>query len=668
MYEYILAHPHEIYKRTFHGWENVPKDYKTRAAWKRAFRRVVKGEKPTASVTIEVTRRFDTVDAEYVVPKSYKLFHISQTKPIRKTALNIVQHEFYDHFVRHADRNKLIRWTKGEWKMNEEGEKWWDASADVWGWRTFQEHFSLDQAIDHLNGKDIYGVFGVEKSCYLLIDLDLHNQPLDLFLRRLRVLLDAFHGESRCHFQISDRNSGGVHIILFFGNQSPLATRRGWLLNELARLDEKHPGAEFTTIKGGKRVFNIEVYPDRSRGQRLPLCRGRTMLLDRPLPLVNRRGRTVQDVVGYFKWLHDRDRRYMDKKEVFDSVVERLDLSCSSDNAEPKKKQKPGEAKTGKQQAGRHAASLPMTGRTRGAIWLRGEPGHFVHLNAAIAVTLRALYFEGLTEDEAVDLVIKYVDELTNLDLSSRLVDNKSAIHDVVRRDANKIWDNNSGQVNSEASSQKWQAVIERWQAVGFWVSDKTTWSSEDACLGTVVDCEDFEFTEQERRLLIEEMAPVLVGKKQARKDTKQQEVVQAVRFFLRYVKCHDGEIAQDALPVILKDFDLKLGMASKKQAFFNLLCQWNWIYVRAEYWHPARQGQKGRGRARAYGIGPAMAGKFGSPSVYHTPQAIWTYILGSTFSEALPDEVDVPCFEDYFASLDSEFRPEDQEIVLKSG
>lgn len=90
---------------------------------------------------------------------------------------------------------------------------------------------SLDQAIDHLNGKEVYGVFGSKTSSYLLIDLDLHNQPLDLFLKRLRGLLDAFHGKYRCHFQVSDEKAGGVHIILSFGGQSPLATRRGWLLN-----------------------------------------------------------------------------------------------------------------------------------------------------------------------------------------------------------------------------------------------------------------------------------------------------------------------------------------------------------------------------------------------------------------------------------------------------
>ena len=360
MLQYILAHPHEICNRTFRDWNDVPSTFKTRSAWERVFRRIAKGEKPTGIALIEETRKCDIFDAdgqvegtsESKVEKPYKLFHVSQTKPIRQTALNTAQHEFYQHFIRHSDRTKLIRWTKGEWQIDEQGEKSWDETADIWGWRIFQEHFSLDQAIEHLNGKDLYGVFGAKKSSYLLIDLDLHNQPLDLFLRRLRVLLDAFHGKHRCHFQVSNEKAGGVHIILFFGGESPLETRRGWLMNELARLDEKHPGVALTKIKNGKRVLNIEVYPDRANAHRLPLCRGRTMLLDEPLPLVERRGKMVQDVVGYFKWLHDRDRHFMDKDEVFDFVVKKLDLSCSSDNAERRAKDRVFQPRPGRKKPG----------------------------------------------------------------------------------------------------------------------------------------------------------------------------------------------------------------------------------------------------------------------------------------------------------------------------
>ena len=65
-------------------------------------------------------------------------------------------------------------------------------------------------------------------------------------------------------------------------------------------------------------------------------------------------------------------------------------------------------AKNGDGKAGQRVAP-PLRGRTRRAIvgcWRKNEPGHFDHLNAAIAVTLRALYFEGLSQDKAGDVVI----------------------------------------------------------------------------------------------------------------------------------------------------------------------------------------------------------------------------------------------------------------------
>jgi hypothetical protein len=284
-------------------------------------------------------------------------------------------------------------------------------------------------------------------------------------------------------------------------------------------------------------------------------------------------------------------------------------------------------------------------------------------LNSAIAVTLRAMFFEGLSQEEAVGQVITYVDGLTNAELSSRLANNRTDIYRVIRATANRIWQDNGGQVDNDTSSKKWQAIIQRWRAIGFLVSDKTTWDH-----GAVVDCEDFEFSEDEKRLIIEEMAPVLVGKKQAVNGAKQREVIKAVRYFLRYVKCHDREIARDGLPTILRDFDLKLGMDIKRQAFLDLLRKWGWIYVRAEYWHPKQQGKEGKGRARAYGIGPAMAGKVSNPSSFNTHNNIGSILLCSTFSKSLPDEVKVPCFQDYFDRHNGEFRAENLEVVLESG
>lgn len=523
----IVAPAAQLCKRIFQGWKNVPKDYKTRAAWKKRFFKVATGEKPVATVLVEQTRTLTCTEdeAQFTIENQYNLYHVSQTQPIRRTPLAIARHDFYEHFVRHNDRNKLIRWTKGEWKEDEDGQKYWDETADVWGWKTFREHFGLDECVDHLSGKDIYGVVGSKNSSYLLIDLDLHKQPLDLFLKRFRVLLDAFHGRHRCHFQVSDEKAGGVHFLLFFGVQSSLASRMKWILNQFAKLDEQHPGVDFTVVRDGKRVLNVEVFPVTFKGHRLPLCRGRTMLLDKPLPLINWRGRPVQDVVFYMKWLRSADPHFMDKDAVYDFVVQRLDVECGSTVKGKKERKAGGDSAGGNQTC--LVPAMPMKGRTRQAIigfWERGEVGHFKHLNAAIAVTLRALFFEGLGQDEAVSLVIRYVDELPNGGLSSRLANNKAAIHRVIRRDADKTWQDNGGQPNSEESAQKWAAIMERWVSIGFRVSDKSTWETKHSPPRTVVGCPDFEFTEEELRLLVEEMAPVLVGTKQARKETKQKE------------------------------------------------------------------------------------------------------------------------------------------------
>jgi hypothetical protein len=41
---------------------------------------------------------------------------------------------------------------------------------------------------------------------------------------------------------------------------------------------------------------------------------------------------------------------------------------------------------------------------------------------------------------------------------------------------------------------------------------------------------------------------------------------------------------------------------------------------------------------------------------------------LSATFSEALPDEVEVPCFEDYFNDLEVGLAVENLELALESG
>ncbi len=208
-------------------------------------------------------------------------------------------------------------------------------------------------------------------------------------------------------------------------------------------------------------------------------------------------------------------------------------------------------------------------------------------------------------------------------------------------RDAAKIWSN--------SVNQKWQAVVEHWGRFGFRVSDKTTWDVSGK-LDVVVDCEDIQFTTEERQLLFEQVAPLLVGKKQAMKPKKQDEVCKAVAYFLRYVRCCDREIPYTALPAILSGFDLKVKNHDKQRRFLRLLIKLDWLYVRAAYYHPAKHGGNGKtGRATAYGIGKAMTGKF--PSSLPT-KGNRSYILSPTFYEATVFDVVLPNFEEQAGTI----------------
>lgn len=590
----------------YDDWRFVPKEYATRNKWTLRFRKIKPKQSPAAQFRIVQTRKLESINHEFESEKYISLYHINQTLPIKKTPLNVARHLYYRCFIEPADRTKLIRWTQGAWEQDGE-EKYWDTEVDNWGWRHFKENFGLQSSIDHIRGKDIYGIFGAKSSYCLIIDLDYHNKGLVLFLKRLSALLELFHGKHRCHFQITDNNAGGVHLVLFFGVNSSLKSRRRWLWNQLAEADRHDPELNFTKGSEYAPQFNVEVYPDTQRGVRLPLARGRTMLLDRPLELITSRGKEIQDVVGYIQWLRDPDRQFMPKEDVYRYVVERLEIR-PAEIKEPKQQKAVIERATKPQ----NHEKKSLKGRTRGAIvgyWKNGNSENFIHLNSAINTTLQALRAEGLTEEDAVDVVMSFVEDLPDKTISSRL-DNLPEVRRVAERTARKIW--------ASPVSGKWQKSQERWNNIGFLVSDKNTWSvSQKKYEDVVVDCPELEFTEREKSQLIREMAPLLVGAKQAQKKVKQDEVIRAVAYFLRYVRCCPREIAVENIPEIVSDYQINIKNHSKQTAFFRLLIEWGWIYVRTEYCHPLKHGKMaGAKRARAYGVGKPFVDRLNAEPV----------------------------------------------------
>ena len=138
-------------------------------------------------------------------------------------------------------------------------------------------------------------------------------------------------------------------------------------------------------------------------------------------------------------------------------------------------------------------------------------------------------------------------------------------------------------------------------------------------------------FNDSERDLIIRHVAPLLVGKLQANKRDKQDEVEKAVAYFLRYVRCCSREIPYKDVSKILSCFRINFGTDHKRSKFLKLLTEMEWIYVRTKYFCPLiHGGASGTGRATAYGIGPKMAQKFSLPLSPPTNQR--DLFMSSTF------------------------------------
>lgn len=306
------------------GWNKLPRGLKTRGQWELLNRKVRKDEVPKALLAYSEIRRTGSTTTIHddgteehrepqakVVLDGVGVFAEEQTKPFKPSNLVLAYRAFYDYFVGHTSKSHYI----------------WITSED---WLWCYGGLGRQRTKSHVDGLEEYGVIGGggtlrETTRFGLIDHDLHDGDLDIFLEQQRILIDEFHGKDGWHVQVKNENAGGVHLIQVVPEMD-VADYRRKLLRKLQDLDLRNPGLEARARSVGMKSFSqLEIYPDRTHGIRLPLAKGRTVLLDRPLPLrTNIKGRQVQDVVGYIRWINDAERAYMPTDEVFEYVRLRM--------------------------------------------------------------------------------------------------------------------------------------------------------------------------------------------------------------------------------------------------------------------------------------------------------------------------------------------------------
>lgn len=589
----------------FDSWEQVPQTLRTRNLWKEKGRKVRPHEKPVAVVrwrketyTRHVEIHSDGTKTWRKEPKLSErqatLYCADQTVPYRGSRRGYAVRCFREYFVRFSGSRKYLWWLDASQASDDRRAGWQSCDGKLREW----------QMKSHLLGDAIYGVVGGKNTRFVAIDLDLHEGDPEIFLDQLRVLQGEFHGEDGWHYQVSNESAGGIHLLRVFPQRAMTEVVRQSLRTRLQRLDRMHPDLAKRARRAGMATLGqLEIFPDPSRGFRLPLCRGRTMLLDKPLEMVfdKRRKRSIPDVLGYIEWIM-RPNGYMPAEEVVSYLKARL--RQPGPQQAPKVKisnvTRTADASNGMSSLG----SMKNCFAEKLIAYWTGESTLPDTLNKGIALLARVLPFYLPDPEQAVALIEDYIDELPDQGFSDRLsAGNRSEVSRVIRETVKTVYDANGGQPNPEASSEKLAATVQAWRKRGFDPTDKSTWGKAKSSVQLPL-AEDFTWTEAEINQL---------GQMRELLKTDLETACNLVKYILRLLKAHPGEFSVSMAKKILMSFGIKCGHHGKVNDFLDLLRQWDWIYVRAEaQWHKrGGNGTQRRGRARAWGIGRAMIYKF---------------------------------------------------------
>jgi hypothetical protein len=308
-------------------------------------------------------------------------------------------------------------------------------------------------------------------------------------------------------------------------------------------------------------------------------------------------------------WLISSTKSYMPAEDILAFVQERLRVAA-------KPKQSKATERTKKRQT-RSRKELGSLGRMKGRytdvlidFW-SGNCNPPDTLNTAIRLLALSLpHYRN--EEEATDLVEGYIDELPDHSFSDRLTGNRQAVSRIVRRTVRQVYEGHTGQPEPKLSAEKITRTVEAWRRKGFDPTNKKTWSksgSIDLPLG-----KEFFWSGQEMQKLAE-LQGIL--------KTDLETTAQAVKYFLRLVKAHPGEIAVALVARVLERFNIACGHHGKVNDFLRMLRDWNWIYVRAAHkWYERDEnGAQRKGRATSYGIDAGLIHKFGRPVVQKGPE-----------------------------------------------
>ena len=499
---------------TFDNWRRVPKSFGTRRQWMRRGRKIP--PKAEAAARLVFTYEppgngpfadeiwLDEPELCLLINQEVPLFHASQTEPVELTPRTRAYLQFEKIFFLFAAKDTFIRWNCEKQNIRNPGE--------LGDWETIHgaDRGFLSESLTrrHINQREIIGVHSGPRTRYLAIDHDFHGRDRNVYLDQAEVLVDNFHG-SGWHYQVNVDDIDGMHYLRVFDSPRNLQAVRWALRQRLRQLDQEFPDlAARAKAADMKTLGQLEIYPSMTTNFRLPLSRGRQMILDRLLPLVKHRKRSVQDVEEYIRWLHDPNRQYMTKESILTLLWKNLASS------RPKITSRAAISAT--KQAGKDGIGLgKLTGCCRPKLtnFWSGTFNPPKSLNQALIVTARIFFFEGVSEQRAYDLLWAYTSALppNAHGCSDRLEQgDRKAVDRCITWSVKQAYGGNKGQSEIEMSDAKLRQSVACWQRGGFKLSDTSTWNN---CWVRYSTIPDISWTADDELAINAYLAPVL-GKK----------------------------------------------------------------------------------------------------------------------------------------------------------
>ena len=468
----------------------------------------------------------------------------------------------------------------------------------------------------HVNHREVYGVKAKEgrKQWWAAIDLDAHldkGDDREVFLRQAEALLAHVQGKE-WRVCIGENVVTGFHLLKIFDEPRSLDEIHNGLRTLLHEVATLNPGLDTDAVAKSMKPFEkLEIFPDPNRGFRLPLGRGYTALLDRPLDTVHHHTMNGTklfgaDIESFMNW----DGTEMSLADKLDYIRQRLpedradevrkvkQAAKRSKVVEQREEQPVVRAMNDKQVLG------PLKGRYRPVLvdFYSGRLQRPKSLQVGILLGVNALWAENYPVDQRTDYLLDLLQsiEVTNPDFSSRLNNgNWESIEDDIEHVVQVAERRRSRSDMSQADRRSCEG-LRRWaaamQAIGFRFSDRSTWDRASSPKLDVV------LTPEDEAVIAETVVPVF--------GLDLPSTIAAVREIVAIVACKvrngDG-ISREYRRAVLVDHGVQCQHNSKLARCWDVLVTTNFLTVaQDERFHPDRHD----GRARVYGIGQRLANR----------------------------------------------------------